>query len=156
MTCVFISVIDELVLPSQVSKSLVLNCFFFCLLTFSKIQSDILSSYITAEYLSSVFSSTFVFSPHNEGVVEYPNNLQSAINDWTRTRKCQCRLHKHVSQKLKFLLLDFNRNDTNTLILPDLGKLRQVRILHDNSGTTPSWFLQKVRYITFYLMSPYK
>ncbi|XP_022799604.1 uncharacterized protein LOC111337536 isoform X3 [Stylophora pistillata] len=36
------------------------------------------------------------------------------------------------------------KNDTNTLVLPDLGKLRQVRILHDNSGTTPSWFLQKV------------
>ena len=37
------------------------------------------------------------------------------------------------------------RNDTNTLVLPDLGKLRQVRILHDNSGSTPSWFLEKVR-----------
>ncbi|XP_027047022.1 uncharacterized protein LOC113674731 isoform X3 [Pocillopora damicornis] len=36
------------------------------------------------------------------------------------------------------------KNDTNTLVLPDLGKLRQVRILHDNSGSTPSWFLQKV------------
>lgn len=36
------------------------------------------------------------------------------------------------------------KNDTSTLILPDLGKLRQVRILHDNSGTTPSWFLQKL------------
>lgn len=36
------------------------------------------------------------------------------------------------------------KNDTNTLVLPDLGKLRQVRILHDNSGSTPSWFLEKV------------
>ncbi|XP_078359625.1 uncharacterized protein LOC144644082 isoform X4 [Oculina patagonica] len=36
------------------------------------------------------------------------------------------------------------KNETNTLVLPDLGKLRQVRILHDNSGSTPSWFLEKV------------
>lgn len=42
------------------------------------------------------------------------------------------------------LSLFFLRNDTNTLVLPDLGKLRQVRILHDNSGSTPSWFLEKV------------
>lgn len=32
-------------------------------------------------------------------------------------------------------------------MLPDLGKLRQVRILHDNSGSNPSWFLEKVREI---------
>lgn len=44
-----------------------------------------------------------------------------------------------------FLISLLLRNDTNTLVLPDLGKLRQVRILHDNSGSTPSWFLEKVQ-----------
>ena len=51
---------------------------------------------------------------------------------------------------MTFLISLLLRNDTNTLVLPDLGKLRQVRILHDNSGSTPSWFLEKVR-DTFYL-----
>lgn len=57
---------------------------------------------------------------------------------WHRVKKT---IHLN-RQRLHFFFL---RNDTNTLVLPDLGKLRQVRILHDNSGSTPSWFLQKVR-----------
>eukprot|EP00795_Rhopilema_esculentum_P005038 gene5038-148_t len=34
--------------------------------------------------------------------------------------------------------------DTQTFVLPDLGKLKKMRILHDNSGAAPSWFLKKV------------
>ncbi|XP_065639354.1 uncharacterized protein LOC100203426 isoform X10 [Hydra vulgaris] len=34
--------------------------------------------------------------------------------------------------------------DQQTFALPDLGNLKRVRILHDNSGSAPSWFLSKV------------
>ena len=34
--------------------------------------------------------------------------------------------------------------DSKTFILPDLGELKKVRVLHDNSGAAPSWFLKKV------------
>ncbi|CAB4020375.1 C-type mannose receptor 2 [Paramuricea clavata] len=34
--------------------------------------------------------------------------------------------------------------DTQVMSLPELGDLRKVRVLHDNSGNDPSWFLDKV------------
>ena len=34
--------------------------------------------------------------------------------------------------------------NTETFLLPDLGKLKRMKVLHDNSGTAPSWFLDKV------------
>ena len=38
--------------------------------------------------------------------------------------------------------------------LPELGDLRKVRVLHDNSGLNPSWFLDKV-IVTFHkLLQP--
>lgn len=30
--------------------------------------------------------------------------------------------------------------------LPDLGKLKKMKILHDNTGAAPSWYLNKVSY----------
>ena len=36
--------------------------------------------------------------------------------------------------------------------LPELGDLRKVRVLHDNSGLNPSWFLDKV-IVTFHKLT---
>ena len=44
----------------------------------------------------------------------------------------------------EFYLLICCSVDTKTFVLPDLGKLKRVRVLHDNSGAAPSWFLKKV------------
>ncbi|XP_057314445.1 uncharacterized protein LOC130655679 isoform X2 [Hydractinia symbiolongicarpus] len=35
--------------------------------------------------------------------------------------------------------------DQQTFTLPDLGKLKRMKILHDNSGSAPSWYLDKVQ-----------
>ena len=45
---------------------------------------------------------------------------------------------------LTFLFID--SVDTQVMSLPELGDLRKVRVLHDNSGDDPSWFLDKVIY----------
>ena len=39
--------------------------------------------------------------------------------------------------------------DTQVMSLPELGDLRKVRVLHDNSGANPSWFLDKVIVLVF-------
>ena len=47
--------------------------------------------------------------------------------------------------KIVFLLKFLNFSvDSKTFVLPDLGELQKVRVLHDNSGAAPSWFLKKV------------
>jgi len=37
------------------------------------------------------------------------------------------------------------RMDKQTFLLPDLGKLKRMKILHDNTGTAPSWYLDKIQ-----------
>ena len=36
--------------------------------------------------------------------------------------------------------------DMQTFLLPDLGRLKRMKVLHDNTGTAPSWYLKKVIY----------
>lgn len=37
--------------------------------------------------------------------------------------------------------------DVFTIKAIDLGELKKLRIRHDNSGTSPSWFLERVEIV---------